>query len=80
MDAAGELEWRLENAAASGGGFAVALAGWEEALDARAFQQEQVTAQVFTTGLVLLNGVLVALLTAAVFQMLTRLVWDAVLW
>jgi type II secretory pathway component PulF len=80
MDAGGELEWRLENAAAGDGGFAAALAGWEEALDARAFQQEQVTAQVFTTGLVLLNGVLVALLTAGVFQMLTRLVWDAVLW
>lgn len=81
MNAGGELEWRLENAAAGrSGGFATALAGWEEALDARAFQQEQVTAQVFTTGLVLLNGVLVALLTAGMFQMLTRLIWDTVLW
>lgn len=81
MDAGNGLEWRMENAATgSEGGFTAALAGWEEALDARAFQQEQVTAQVFTTGLVLFNGVLVALLTAGVFQMLTRLVWDAVLW
>ena len=81
MDGGDELEWRMENAATgSKGGFTAALAGWEEALDARAFQQEQVTAQLFTTGLVLFNGVLVALLTAGVFQMLTRLVWDAVLW
>lgn len=80
MDAGGELEWRLENAAAAGGGFAAALTGWEEALDARAFRQEQVTSQVFTTGLVLFNGVLVALLTAGMFQMLTHLIQEAVLW
>jgi len=80
MDAGGELEWRLENAVANRGGFAVALAGWEEALDARAFQQEQVSAQVFTTSLVFLNGALVALLAGAVFQMLVGFIRDAALW
>ncbi len=80
LDASRELEWRLENAAHGRAGFAASLAGWEESLDARAFHQEQVAAQAFTTALVLLNGVMVGLLTAGVFQMLTRLISSAVLW
>lgn len=80
VDTSRELEWRLENAAHGRTGFAASLAGWEESLDARAFHQEQVAAQLLTTGLVLLNGVMVALLTAGVFQMLIRLISSAALW
>lgn len=80
VDDGGELEWRVETAARGGGGFVAALAGWEEALDARAFQLEQTAAQVATTSLVILNGVFVAALTVAVFQMLTQLITGATLW
>jgi type II secretory pathway component PulF len=80
MDDAGEFRWRLANAVFGGGGFSAALSGWQEALDAKAFQQEQIAAQLASTSLVLLNGVLVALLAVGVFQMLVNLVWSAVLW
>lgn len=80
MDDAGEFRWRLANAAFGRGGFLTALAGWQESLDAQAFQKEQTAAQLATTGLVLVNGVLVALLTAGVFQMLTNVIWTEVLW
>jgi hypothetical protein len=80
MDSGGGLEWRLENAARAGGAFGEALAGWEEALDARAFFEEQAAAQMATTGLVLLNGLMVGLLTAGVFQMFSRLIAGASLW
>lgn len=80
MDDAGEFRWRLANAAFGHGGFAAALGGWQEALDARAFQQEQTAAQLASTSLVLLNGALVGLLAVGVFQMLANLVWSAVLW
>jgi type II secretory pathway component PulF len=80
IDDGGELEWRVETAARGGGEFVAALAGWEEALDARAFQLEQTAAQIATTSLVLLNGAFVAVLTIAVFQMLTQLITGATLW
>jgi type II secretory pathway component PulF len=80
MDDAGEFRWRLANAVFGRGGFLAALAGWQEALDAHAFRQEQTAAQLATTGLVLLNGVLVALLAVGVFQMLINLIWTGVLW
>jgi len=47
-----------------------ALQGWHEALDARAFQQEEAAAHVVTSGLVILNGALVALITTAMFGIL----------
>jgi type II secretory pathway component PulF len=80
LDESGEFRWRLTNAVFGRGGFQAALAGWIEALEARAFRDEQLAAQALTTGLVLLNGVLVALLTAGVFQLLVNLIWTGVLW
>jgi len=80
LDGAGELHWRLANALRRGGGFVRALAGWQETLDAKAFQLEQSAAQVATTALVLLNGCLVASLVIAVFLALIKLVNQAVLW
>lgn len=80
LDESGEFRWRLANAVFGRGGFQAALAGWIEALEARAFRDEQLAAQALTTGLVLLNGVLVALLTAGVFQLLVNLIWTGVLW
>ncbi len=80
MDDEGEFRWRLANATFGRGGFLNALAGWQESLDARAFQKEQTAAQLATTGLVVLNGVLVALLAVGLFQMLTSLIWTEALW
>jgi type II secretory pathway component PulF len=80
LDDSGDLSWRLENASASRHGFREALEGWLEALDARAYQQEQVAAQFTTTGLVLVNGGLVGLLVIGVFQPLIAIIDAAVLW
>jgi len=46
MDAAGEFQWRVSNGLRHGHGFLQALAGWHDALDAKAFQLEQAAAQV----------------------------------
>jgi len=70
FDNAGEFHWRLANAAHARGGFLQALRGWHEALDAKAFQQEEATAHVITTGLVILNGVFVGLIATAMFGIL----------
>ena len=80
LDDSGELRWRLENAARGQRGFGAALSGWIEALDAKAFQQEQAAAQFLTTGLVLFNGVMVGLFAVGVFQILTTLVQEVALW
>jgi type II secretory pathway component PulF len=80
LDDTGELHWRISNALQSRGGFLRALAGWHEALDARAFQLEQTAAQSATTGFVLFNGAFVALLVLAVFLMLISLLNEATLW
>jgi type II secretory pathway component PulF len=80
MDDSGELQWRLTNALHRRGGFLRALTGWHEALDARAFQLEQTAAQVASTSLVLLNGVIVAGIVIAVFLMFINLLNEAVLW
>jgi type II secretory pathway component PulF len=80
LDDSGELRWRLANAARSQKGFMEALAGWTEALGARAFQQEQVAAQVFTSSLVLWNGFMVGLLGVSVFTALTTLIRGCALW
>jgi type II secretory pathway component PulF len=76
FDDTGEFRWRLANAiprSGTRGGFLAALRGWHEALDARAFQQEEATAHAVTTGLVILNGLLVALITTAMFGMLVAM-------
>ncbi len=77
---AGELRWRMANALHAGGGFARALAGWHEALDAKAFQLEQAAAQVFTTLLVLVNGAIVACIVIGMFIPLIELVNKVMLW
>jgi type II secretory pathway component PulF len=74
FDDSGEFHWRLTNATHARGGFLNALGGWHEALDARAFQQEEATAHVVTSGIVILNGLLVALIATAMFGMLVAIV------
>jgi type IV pilus assembly protein PilC len=70
FDDSGEFHWRLTNATHQRGGFLNALRGWHEALDAKAFQQEEATAHAVTSGLVILNGLLVALIVTAMFGLL----------
>jgi type II secretory pathway component PulF len=73
FDTAGEFSWRLANAAAQHGGFRPALAGWMEALEAKAFQQEQTASQLITTGLVVCNGLVAGLIAVGVFAVLISL-------
>jgi type II secretory pathway component PulF len=80
LDDSGEFHWRLTNAAHGGGGFLSALSGWHDALEAKAFQEEQAVAQLITTALVLLNGLLVGMLAVAVFQILIAIIDAGVLW
>jgi type IV pilus assembly protein PilC len=75
-----ELSWRLSNALRSGRDFLRALAGWHEALDAKAFQLEQAAAQTTTTAMVLINGLLVGSIVIALFLALIQIVNEAVLW
>jgi type II secretory pathway component PulF len=80
LDDDGELHWRLTNARHGQGGFRRALSGWHEALDARAFQQEQTAAQLATTSLVLFNGVMVASFVFAIYLAIIGLIQQATLW
>jgi type II secretory pathway component PulF len=80
LDNSGELQWRLSNALQRGTGFVRALTGWHEALDAKAFQLEQAAAQLTTTFLVLINGVIVASILIAVFLILISIINQASLW
>ena len=80
MDKTGEFRWRLKNAHHARGGFLRALAGWHEAMDAKAYQQEQAAAHGLTTAFVLLNGLLVGSVVVAVFLLLTSIVDAGVLW
>jgi type II secretory pathway component PulF len=70
FDDNGEFHWRLTNAAHGRGGFLTALRGWHEALDAKAFQQEETATHALTSGLVILNGAVVALIATAIFGLL----------
>jgi hypothetical protein len=70
----------LSNALQRGSGFLRALAGWHEALDAKAFQLEQAAAQLTTSALVLFNGLVVAMVVVAVFGALVHLINWLVLW
>jgi type II secretory pathway component PulF len=72
-----EFSWRLRNAAAPGRGFAAALAGWHEALAAKAFQQQQAASQLITTGFVILNGVMVGLVALGLFTLLIAILEEA---
>lgn len=73
FDDSGEFHWRLTNATHAHGGFLNALRGWHEALDAKAFQQEEATAHIVTSGIVILNGLLVALIATAMFGILVAM-------
>jgi hypothetical protein len=80
MDDSGEFRWRLTHALRAGGGFFQAITGWNEALDAKAFQQEQATAHVVTTSLVVLNGILVGFIVVSVFGVLISIINAGMLW
>jgi len=73
FDGSGEFYWRLTNATHARGGFLSALHGWHETLEAKAFQQEEATAHLLTSGLVILNGVFVALIATAMFGIMAAL-------
>jgi type II secretory pathway component PulF len=73
FDNTGEFHWRMTNAAHAHGGFLDALRGWHAALDARAFQQEETATHMFTSGLVILNGVIVGLVAVGMFGLLVML-------
>jgi type II secretory pathway component PulF len=73
FDDRGEFRWRLSNATHTRGGFLKALHGWHETLDARAFQQEEATAQAVTSGLVIMNGLAVGLIVTAMFGLLVAI-------
>ena len=73
FDDTGEFHWRLTNATHAHGGFLNALRGWHEALDAKAFQQEESATHVVTSGLVILNGLVVALIAISMFGMLVMI-------
>jgi hypothetical protein len=70
FDDTGEFHWRLTNATHAHGGFLSALRGWHAALDAKAFQQEETATHMLTSGLVILNGLIVALIATAMFGIL----------
>jgi type II secretory pathway component PulF len=70
FDDNGEFHWRLTNAVHARGGFMDALRGWHEALEAKAFQQEETATHAMTSGLVILNGLVVALIATAMFGIL----------
>lgn len=80
LDNGGEFQWRLENAARSQTGFNAALAGWIEALDSKAFQQEQTAAHILTTSMVLINGIIVGVVMVGFFGILTGMINNALLW
>jgi type II secretory pathway component PulF len=70
LDASGELRWRLDNARHGSDGFAAALKGWQETLDARAFEREQAAAQALSTALLIVNGLALGTIAAGIFSML----------
>lgn len=80
LDHSGEFGWRLSHAMRTRGGFMQAILGWNEALDAKAFQQEQATAQTASTGLLLANALLVGFLVISVFGVLISIIEGGLLW
>ena len=80
LDDSGEFHWRLANSRHGRDGFIAALRGWFEALDAKAFQQEQAAAQTLTTALVLWNGFVIGAFVIGMFNVLTNLIEEGVLW
>ncbi len=79
FDHSGEFHWRLTNATHSRGGFLNALRGWHEALDARAFHQQEAATQSFTSGLIILNGLIVGIFATGLFGILIAILKGALL-
>lgn len=79
LDDSGELAWRLRTAA-HGENFLQALTGWHDKLEAKAYQQEQAAAQLFSTVIVVANGALVGLVAAATFRALMESAHQIALW
>lgn len=73
MDDRSELRWRFEQAAAGGTRFEDALAGWCDALQARADQLQQTAMHLFATCLLFCNALLVGLLAYDVFYVLIQI-------
>jgi hypothetical protein len=73
LDDSGEFRWRLANGAHGKLGFFAALAGWQDSLDAKAFQLEQGAAQVISTSVVVINAVTVALVATGVLEFISHL-------
>ncbi len=80
LDDRGEFRWRLTNAAHAKGGFLGALNGWHDALNAKAFQQQQATAHVVSTAFVIVNGLFVAAVVISVFAFLISIINTGTLW
>jgi type IV pilus assembly protein PilC len=78
FDDTGEFHWRLANATHARGGFLDALRGWHQALDAKAFQQEESATHALCSALVILNGVVVGLIAIGMFGMLVVLLKHSV--
>ena len=74
MDDAGELRWRVANAAHAGGRFGSALAGWHDTLDARAYSQEQAVAHLVTSACVFANGAVIGLFAVGIFRLFVELI------
>jgi len=79
LDDRGEFRWRLRNVSQGQSRFGAALAGWQEALEAQAYRQEQLFSQALSSGFVLLNGLMVGLATVSVFSMLVKIT-ELALW
>ena len=80
LDDHGEFRWRLTNATHSRSGFLTALAGWHDALNAKAFQQQQAAAHAISTALLLFNGAFVAAIVITVFAFLISIINAGCLW
>ncbi len=80
LDATPELSWRLRLAAHQPNGFQAALKGWWECLHTKARQQEQLSAQVFSVGMILLNGLIAATISISTFHLITQIIEQGSLW
>ena len=80
LDTTRELSWRLRLAARQPGGFQTALKGWWECLHTKARQQEQLSAQFFSVGMILLNGLIAATLSISTFHLITQIIEQGTLW
>jgi type II secretory pathway component PulF len=75
-----EFHWRWTNALRAGKDFFSALRGWHETLETRAFQQEQAAAHAITSTIVVINGLLVGSIAAAMFLVIISLIEEGTLW